>query len=107
MYGVDSISFVIRTDDELLAERLHAIIKNTLRSLDLVTLVKHKYLHSIVLMFPFADKAAALGFLNRLLSMVDGLNERDFEYMTFDFSKTELFDRYISEDKYIGEDIHE
>lgn len=96
-YGVDSISFVFKAKDPLLVERLYTTTQKLLRSLDVVTLVKQEKYSYIVLLFPFADEASSLGFTNRLLNRLVDVKEDDFEYMTFDFSKMNLLEKYLNE----------
>ena len=97
-YGVSSIVLVLRIDNELQATRIYEKIIKMLRSLDMVTLVKNNNLYYIVLLFPLHDNAAAMGFLNRLVRTLDEEKDKKFNYMTFDFSKTKLFNKYITED---------
>jgi len=64
----------------------------------MVTLVKENELYYITLLFPLHDKAAALGYLNRLINFLDEEKDREFNYMTFNLSDTELLNKYLSED---------
>ncbi|MBU1659406.1 hypothetical protein KKG72_10195 [bacterium] len=98
LYGVDSISLVFKTDDELLANRLYVTSKKLIRSLDMVACIKHTNFSQIALLFPFADKSSAYGFLHRLLEKLKDVGEDDFEYMTFNLSKKNLFEKYLSAD---------
>ncbi|MDD5400073.1 MAG: PelD GGDEF domain-containing protein [Sulfurimonas sp.] len=95
-YRIDSISFVFKIKDPLLVERLYTTTQKLLRSLDIVTLVKQEKYQYVVLLFPFADKASAFGFMNRLLNRLGDVKEKDFEYMTFDFSKMNLLEKYLN-----------
>jgi hypothetical protein len=97
-YKVASIVLVIRIDNELQATRIYEKIMKMLRSLDMVTIVKQNELYYITLMFPLHDKAAALGYLNRLLNSLDEEKDKKFNYMTFDFSQTHLLNKYLRED---------
>lgn len=97
-FDVNSIILVIRIDNELQATRVYEKIKKMLRSLDMVTLVKNNDFYYITLLFPLHDKAAALGYLNRLLFTLKEEKDKKFNYMTFDLSKTELLNKYFEED---------
>jgi len=97
-YGVGSIVLVLRIDNELQATRIYEKIEKMLRSLDMVTMVNNHGFYYITLLFPLHDKAAAMGFLNRLLSTLKEKKDKNFDYMSFDFSKTELLNKYIAED---------
>ncbi|MBE0491330.1 MAG: hypothetical protein IBX44_03650 [Sulfurospirillum sp.] len=97
-YKVTSIVLVIRVSNELQATRIHEKIIKMLRALDMVTIVKQNELYYLTLMFPLHDKAAALGYLNRLLGALDEEKDKNFTYMTFDFSQTRLLNKYLRED---------
>jgi hypothetical protein len=96
-YKVNSINLVLRVHNELQAIRIYEKIQKMLRSLDLVTVVKDNEVSHIVLLFPLHDKAAALGFLNRLLDSMDEQKDKEFNYMTFHLAQTELLNKYLSE----------
>ena len=97
-YKVNSIILVLRIDNELQAIRIYEKIEKMLRSLDMVTLVQENDLYYITLLFPLHDKAAALGYLNRLLNFLDEEKDKKFNYMTFNLSQTELLNKYLRED---------
>ncbi|MDF1877475.1 hypothetical protein JHD47_06560 [Sulfurimonas sp. SAG-AH-194-L11] len=97
-FDVNSILLVLRIDNELQATRVYERILKMLRSLDMVTLVRNKGYFYITLLFPLHDKAAALGYLNRLLHTLEEEKDKKFNYMTFDLSKTELLNKYYTED---------
>jgi hypothetical protein len=97
-YKVNSINLVLRIDNELQAIRIYEKIEKMLRSLDLVTMVQENDLYYITLLFPLHDKAAALGYLNRLLNSLDEEKDKNFNYMTFNLSQTQLLNKYLSED---------
>ena len=98
MYGVNSITLVFKIPDRLMAERMFNSIEKLLRSLDVVTMVNYEKVNYVALLFPFSDKAAAFGFMNRLFSKLDDVREEDFEHMTFDFDKQDLLNKYLSID---------
>ena len=61
-------------------------------------MVEENGLYYICLMFPLHDKAAALGYLNRLLKGIDEEKDKAFDYMTFNLSQTDLLNKYLRED---------
>ncbi|MDF1878377.1 hypothetical protein JHD46_01845 [Sulfurimonas sp. SAG-AH-194-C20] len=97
-FEVNSIILVLRIDNELQATRVYEKVQKMLRSLDMVTLVRNQGFYYITLLFPLHDKAAALGYLNRLLFTLEEAKDKKFNYMTFDLSKTELLNKYYAED---------
>ena len=97
-FNVNSILLVLRINNELQATRIYEKVQKMLRSLDMVTLVKNNGLYYITLLFPLHDKAAALGYLNRLLGALEEEKDKKFNYMTFDLKKRELLNKYYRED---------
>jgi hypothetical protein len=97
-FKVNSILLVMKVDDELQAIRLHDQVKKILRSLDMAAFLEDDGVFFIPILFPLHDKAAALGFLNRFIGMLDE-NDKRFLYMTFDLSRLDLFEKYIKGDK--------
>ena len=97
-YQVDSIVLVLRMDNELQATRVYEKIVKMLRSLDMVTMIENNNFFYVILMFPLHDKAAALGFHNRLLNTLDEEQDKKFNFMTFNMSKIELLNKYLRED---------
>ncbi len=97
-FNVNSIVLVLRIDNELQAKRIYDKVEKMLRSLDMVTLVKNDGLYYITLLFPLHDKAAALGYLNRLLGSLEEEKDKKFNYMTFDLQKRGLLNKYFKED---------
>lgn len=97
-FEVNSIVLVLRIDNELQATRIYEKVQKMLRSLDMVTLVRNKGFFYITLLFPLHDKAAALGYLNRLLFTLEEEKDKNLNYMTFDLSNTKLLIKYYTED---------
>jgi len=97
-YKVDTVVLVLRIDNELQATRVYEKNIKILRSLDLAALVKQNGFYYITLLFPLHDKAAALGYLNRLLHSLDEEKDKEFNYMTFNLSQTALLNKYLRED---------
>jgi hypothetical protein len=97
-YKVNSIVLVLHINNELQAIRIYEKVEKMLRSLDLVTIVKENNFYYITLLFPLHDKAAALGYVNRLMNVLDEPKDKKFNYMTFNLSETDLLNKYLSED---------
>ena len=97
-YKVNSIMLVLRVDNELQATRVYEKIEHMLRSLDMVTMIEENGFYYITLLFPLHDEAAALGYLNRLKSMLQEEKDKEFDFMTFDLSQTKLLNKYYRED---------
>jgi len=97
-FKTGSINLVIRVDNEVQATRIYEKVEKMLRSLDMVTMIENNEMYYIILMFPLHDKAAALGYLNRLLLFLDEEKDKKFDYMTFDMSQTKLLNKYLRED---------
>ena len=97
-YQVNSVVLVLRIDNELQATRIYEKIQKMLRSLDMVTMLEQNGLFYVVLLFPLHDKAAALGYLNRLQNSLDEEKDKNFNFMTFDLAKTKLLNKYLRED---------
>ena len=96
-FKVSSIALVLRISSELQATRIYDKVISMLRSLDIVTLVNQNGLYYIILFFPLHDKSAALGYLNRLLSRLEG-KDKNFDSMTFDMGQNILLSKYLRED---------
>ena len=97
-YNVNSVFLVLRINNELQATRVYERIIKMLRSLDMVTMIENNSLYYITLLFPLHDKAAALGYLNRLRHTLREEKDKEFEFMSFDFSNIELLNKYYRED---------
>ena len=97
-FKTGSINLVLRVNNEVQATRIYDKVEKMLRSLDMVTMIDRNGMYYIVLMFPLHDKAAALGYLNRLVNYLDEDKDKKFDYMTFDMSQTQLLNKYLRED---------
>ena len=97
-FNTGSINLLIRVNNELQATRIYEKVAKMLRSLDMVTMIENNEMYYIILMFPLHDKAAALGYLNRLLNFLDEEKDKKFDFMTFDMSQTKLLNKYLRED---------
>lgn len=97
-FKTGSINLVLRINNEVQAVRVYETVEKMLRSLDMVTILEKNEMYYIVLMFPLHDKAAALGFLNRLLRSLKEEKDKEFDHMTFDMSQTKFLNKYLRED---------
>jgi len=97
-FNVDSTVLVLKINSEIQAIQVHDRIDKMLRSLDMVTMVKEKGYHYVVLMFPLHDKAAAMGFHARLSRTFEESRDKKIDYMVFSMSQTSLLNKYIREE---------
>lgn len=109
-YDVNSVTLVLRVNNELQSVQLFEKIKKMLRSLDMVDVLHNNGMYYLVLLFPLHDRAAAIGFRNRLHRVLEDERNKessqgrslgkykDFESMTFDFSETALLNKYLRAD---------
>jgi len=96
-YKTHSTLMVLKTKNEIQSIKVFEKAQKMLRSLDLLTSYQEKNLHFILFLFPLNDKAAAIGFLNRLLNSFEDENDKNFEHMFFDIHNGELMEKYILE----------
>ncbi len=95
-YNINSVFLVLQIKNELQTIRLYEKIDKMLRSLDMVTKIQIENRFYIAILLPLHDKSAALGFLNRLVNSIKD-DDKDFNYMTFDLSRLDLFSKYITD----------
>jgi len=96
-YKVNSILLTLRIESELQAMRVYEQNQKLLRSLDMVTMVEVEGYFYIVILFPLHDKAAALGYLNRLTNSIKDPDDKEFIHMTFNLSQVEQFNNFLLE----------
>ena len=97
-FNVNSVVLVLRIKSEMQAIKIHKKLKSMLRSLDIETRIQENNLNYITLLFPLYEKAAALGYLNRLLNSLEEEKDKKFEHMTFNMANTALLNKYLRED---------
>ncbi|MEA3227908.1 MAG: PelD GGDEF domain-containing protein, partial [Campylobacterota bacterium] len=99
-HQVDSIISVFKIDNELQYARVHERVKKMLRSLDKVTTLLENGFYYVVLLFPLHDKAAAEGYYNRLIFILEKEEKRDskFDFMFFSMDDNSLLNKYLRED---------
>ncbi|PHR58939.1 MAG: hypothetical protein COA44_01990 [Arcobacter sp.] len=94
-FDVNSTILVLKSKDKLLAHLIFEKIKDNLRSLDMATSHCVDEVEVIGMLFPFADKASAQGFLVRLLKLLDfNAEDVDLEYSFFDIGELEVAKEY-------------
>jgi len=97
-----STLLVFVLDDEIDAIKLYELIDRLLRSLDQVIYIEQKNRFYVIILFSLNEKQSALGFLNRLNhNLPEGLKYKD--YMAFEFSRLDLFKKYIMREKVVEE----
>jgi hypothetical protein len=97
-FNVNSVVLVLRIKSEIQAIKIHEKLKSMLRSLDIETRIQENNLNYITLLFPLHEKAAALGYLKRLVNSLDEEKDKNFEHMTFNMANTALLNKYLRED---------
>ena len=97
-YGVHSSVMVCKIKNEIQSLKLFEKAQKILRSLDLLTKYEYKETYMLIFLFPMSDKAAAIGFLNRLLGSMHDKRDREFEYMLFEVQEEKLLEKYIRDD---------
>ncbi len=99
-YNINSTLMVFKIKNEIQSIKIFEKAQHMLRSLDILTQYKSdKGVYFILFLFPLNDKAAAIGFLNRLLSILEDERDTKFEHMLFRINEEALLKKYI-EDKY-------
>jgi len=99
-YNINSTLMVFKIKNEIQSVKIFEKAQHMLRSLDILTQYKSdKDLYFILFLFPLNDKAAAIGFLNRLLSTLEDERDKKFEHILFRVHEEELLQKYI-EDEY-------
>ena len=102
-FNKTSTLLVFILDDEIDAIKLYELIEKMLRALDKVIYIEEKNRFYVIVLFPLNEKQSALGFLNRLdNSLPEGLSYKD--HMIFDFSRLDLFKKYIMRQQIIKEE---
>ncbi len=97
-FKVNSVTLILRIDNELQTARVYQKVERMLRSLDMITLVQNGKYYYIIVLLPLHDQAAALGLLRRLESLLEEEQDQTFNYMTFDMDQLTLLSKYIRED---------
>jgi hypothetical protein len=94
-FDVQSTMLVLKSKDRLLAHLVLEKARASLRSLDIVSAHHSDDYEVLGILFPFADKTSAEGFLTRLLQLLklDAKDER-IEYSFFDVTDLESIRRY-------------
>jgi hypothetical protein len=99
-YNITSTLMVFKIKNEIQSVKIFEKAQHMLRSLDILTQYKSdKDIYYILFLFPLNDKAAAIGFLNRLLGTLEDERDKKFEHMLFRIHEEKLLEKYI-EDNY-------
>jgi len=94
-FDVQSTMLVLKSKDKLLFHLVLEKARESLRSLDIVSSHHADEYEVLGILFPFADKTSAQGFLTRLLQLLklDAEDER-MEYSFFDIANLDSITRY-------------
>ncbi len=97
-YGVESTVLVMKINNELQTLKINSFVSKMLRSLELTTTFKHNGYYYIINLFPLHDKSSVVGYMNRLLSMLQDERDKKFEYMSFNMHDASILEKYLRED---------
>ena len=100
-YNINSTLMVFKIKNEIQSIKIFEKVQQMLRSLDISTQYKSdKNFYFLFFLFPFNDKAAAIGFLNRLLLTLEDERDKKFEHMLFQINEENLLNKYIEDEYY-------
>ena len=97
-YAVESTVLVLKIDNELQTLKINSFVKKMLRSLEFTTTLHSNDYYYIVNLFPLHDKSSAVGYINRLLGMLQDERDKVFEHMSFNIKDARVLDKYLKED---------
>ena len=97
-YGVESTVLVLKIDNELQTLKVNSFVQKMLRALEFTTTIHSKNHYYIVNLFPLHDKSSAVGYINRLLGMLQDERDKVFEHMSFNIKDARVLDKYLKED---------
>ena len=97
-YGVESTVFVMKINNELQTLKINSFVSKMLRSLEFTTTIYSNNHYYIVNLFPLHDKSSAVGYINRLLGMLQDERDKEFEHMSFNIKDSRVLDKYLKED---------
>lgn len=94
-FDVNSTILVVRSEDKLLSHLILEKTRENLRSLDIVSAHRAGSTEVMGILFPFADRASAQGFLTRLFRLLKrDINDSDIEHSFFNISELQSIRRY-------------
>ena len=97
-YHVTSVTILIKIQSKLQGTRLYELIDKILRSLDLVTVVEYNGFYNIVILLALNDKAAAKGFLNRLMQNIPTTEDQEFDTMIFEIAEIDQINEFLKKE---------
>ncbi|NPA66215.1 MAG: hypothetical protein GXO11_04955 [Epsilonproteobacteria bacterium] len=97
-YHVNSVTILIKVQSQLQGTRLYELIEKILRSLDLVTVVERNGFYNIVILLALNDKAAAKGFLNRLMQNIPTKEDKEFDAMIFEIADVDQINEFLEKE---------
>jgi len=97
-YNVESTLLVMKLDNELQAHKLNNTVSKILRSLEFTTTQKYGKNHYIINLFPLHDKSSAVGYINRLMSLLGDERDKKFEHLSFNMQESKILSKYLKED---------
>ena len=97
-YSVESTVLVMKLNNELQAHKLNNKVSKILRSLEFTTTQKYGENYYIINLFPLHDKSSAVGYINRLMSLLVDERDKEFEYLSFNMQESTILNKYLKED---------
>jgi len=97
-YDVESTVLVMKLKSELQALKVKQKVSKMLRSLEFTTTLQSENYYYIVNLFPLHDKSSAVGYMNRLMSLLSDERDKDFEHLSFNIKDSGVLNKYLKED---------
>jgi len=97
-YDVESTTLVIKMDNELQTLKVEERVLKMLRSLEFTTTLHNEKHYYIINLFPLHDKSSAVGYVNRLISMLEDERDKNFEHLSFNMKESHVLNKYLKED---------
>lgn len=97
-FGVESALVALKINNRLQTKKVYKKIIETLRSLDIATLIENEESSFILLLFPLSTNSSAVGFLKRLKHNLKDKRETKFETMYFQINELDILNQYIRDD---------
>ena len=88
----------MKLNNELQAHKLNNKVSKILRSLEFTTTQKYGENYYIINLFPLHDKSSAVGYINRLMSLLVDERDKEFEYLSFNMQESTILNKYLKED---------
>ena len=97
-YNVESTVLVMKLDNKLQAYKLNDIVRKILRSLEFTTIQQYGKSYYIINLFPLHGKSSAVGYINRLMSLLEDERDKKFEHLSFNMQESLILNKYLKED---------